>query len=157
MKNRIVFAVVLSALLICGAAVVNHFNPVNPPPVHAFFVRTAIPVQAPAQFGGLQNVLLTAADAANGHIIPNDGRTVIIAVNNDVAAKTVTISSVPDENGRSGDIVLVVPAATGSVPGIAITDTLPPALFSQQNADAGNIYLQVSAATSLKLAAVRIP
>lgn len=149
--KRIVLAVVLVALLLTPTVV-------NPPSAHAmFFVRTALTVQSPAQFGGLQNVLLTAADAVNNHIVPNDGKTVIIAVNNDVAAKTVTIVSVPDENGRSGDIVMLVPAASGSFPGIAITDQLPPALFSQQNADAGNVYVNVSAATNLKLAAVRIP
>jgi len=153
MFKKIAFALVLAALLMFAAPMA-----INPPAVHANgFVRTVIPIQAPTQFGGLQNVVLTAADAANNHIIANDGRTVIIAVNNDAAAKTVTISSVPDENGRTGDIVMVVPAAAGGFPGIGITDTLPPALFSQQNADAGNIYLQVSAATSLKLAAVRIP
>jgi hypothetical protein len=119
--------------------------------------RTIIPVQGPPQFGGLQNVALTAADAVNNHIVANDGRTAIIAVNNDAAAKTVTIHSIADENGRLGDIILVVPAAAGGFPGIGITDQLPPALFSQQNSDAGNVYVDVSAATSLKLAAVRIP
>jgi hypothetical protein len=125
--------------------------------VHAFAAHTAITVQAPAQFGGLQNVTLTAADSANGMMFPNDGRTVLIVVNNDVAAKTVTIVSVPDENGRTGDIVLVVPAAAGGFPGIAITDQLPTALFTQQATDPGNVYVTFSAATNLKVAAVRIP
>lgn len=123
----------------------------------AFAAHTAITVQAPAQFGGIQNVTLTAADSVNGMMFPNDGKTVLIVVNNDVAAKTVTIVSVPDENGRSGDIVLVVPAAAGGFPGIAITDQLPGALFSQQSTDAGNVYVSFSAATNLKVAAVRIP
>lgn len=123
----------------------------------AFAVRTLVTVQAPAQFGGIQNATLTAADSANGMMFPNDGRTVFVILNNDAAAKTVTIVSVPDENGRSGDIVLIVPAAAGGFPGVAITDTLPPALFSQQNADAGNVYVNFSASTSVKIAAIRIP
>jgi hypothetical protein len=74
-----------------------------------------------------------------------------------VATKTVTIVSVPDENGRTGDIILTVPAASGSFPGIAITDQLPTALFTQQSTDAGNVYVTFSAATNVKVAAVRIP
>jgi hypothetical protein len=125
--------------------------------VPAFAVHTAITVQAPAQFGGIQNVTLTAADSANGMMFLNDGKTVLVVINNDVAAKTVTVVSVPDENGRTGDIVLVVPAAVGGFPGIAITDQLPTALFTQQSTDAGNVYVSFSAATNLKVAAVRIP
>jgi hypothetical protein len=125
--------------------------------VPAFAAHTAITVQAPAQFGGIQNVTLTAADSANGMMFLNDGKTVLVVVNNDVAAKTVTIVSVPDENGRTGDIVLVVPAAAGGFPGIAITDQLPTALFTQQSTDAGNVYVSFSASTNLKVAAIRVP
>jgi len=125
--------------------------------VPSFAAHTAITVQAPAQFGGLQNVTLTAADSVNGMMFLNDGKTVLVVINNDVAAKTVTIVSVPDENGRTGDIVLVVPAAVGGFPGIAITDQLPTALFTQQSTDAGNVYVTFSAATNLKVAAIRIP
>ena len=125
--------------------------------VPSFAAHTAITVQAPAQFGGIQNVTLTAADSANGMMFLNDGKTVLVVINNDVAAKTVTIVSVPDENGRTGDIVLVVPAAVGGFPGIAITDQLPTALFTQQSTDAGNVYVTFSAATNLKVAAIRIP
>lgn len=123
----------------------------------AFAAHTAITVQAPAQYNGLQNVTLTAADSVNGMMFPNDGRTVFLVVNNDVAAKTVTIVSVPDENGRTGDIILTVPAAAGGFPGIAITDQLPTALFTQQNSDAGNVYVTFSASTNVKVAAIRIP
>jgi hypothetical protein len=142
MKMKILSVVILSALLFA---------------VPAFAVHTAITVQAPAQFGGIQNVTLTAADSANGMMFLNDGKTVLVVINNDVAAKTVTVVSVPDENGRTGDIVLVVPAAAGGFPGIAITDQLPTALFTQQSTDAGNVYVSFSAATNLKVAAVRIP
>jgi hypothetical protein len=125
--------------------------------VPAFAAHTAITVQAPAQFNGISNVTLTAADSANGMMFPNDGKTVLVVINNDVSSKTVTVVSVPDENGRTGDIVLTVPAAVGGFPGIAITDQLPTALFSQQTTDAGNVYVTFSAATSVKVAAVRIP
>jgi hypothetical protein len=125
--------------------------------VPAFAAHTAITVQAPAQFGGISNLTLTAADSVNGMMFPNDGKTVLIVINNDVSTKTVTIVSVPDENGRAGDIILTVPAASGSFPGIAITDQLPTALFTQQSTDAGNVYVTFSAATNVKVAAVRIP
>jgi hypothetical protein len=125
--------------------------------VPAFAAHTAITVQAPAQFGGISSVTLTAADSVNGMMFPNDGKTVLIVINNDVSTKTVTIVSVPDENGRTGDIILTVPAASGSFPGIAITDQLPTALFTQQSTDPGNVYVTFSAATSVKVAAVRIP
>jgi hypothetical protein len=125
--------------------------------VPAFAAHTAITVQAPAQFGGISNVTLTAADSVNGMMFPNDGKTVLVVINNDVATKTVTIVSVPDENGRTGDIVLTVPAAAGGFPGIAITDQLPTALFTQQSTDPGNVYVTFSAATNLKVAAIRVP
>jgi len=118
--------------------------------------RTALPVQRAPLGGGIQNVVFTAADAANGMIMPNDGRTVIVIRNNDVAAKTVTIVSVPDENNRNGDIALIVPAAAGGKPGIGISDVLPTALFNQQNADVGNVYLNFSAAANLDLAAISL-
>ncbi len=123
----------------------------------SFAAHTAITVQAPAQYSGISNLTLTAADAANGMMFANDGKTILVVLNNDASSKTVTIVSVPDENGRTGDIVLTVPAASGGFPGIAITDTLPTALFTQQNSDAGNVYVTFSASTSVKVAAVRIP
>lgn len=124
--------------------------------LNAFAVRTTIPVQTVSPSTGLQSVTYTAADAANNHIVANDGNTQIIVINCDVAAKTVTIHSVPDENGRTGDIILIVPAASGSVCALGMSPRLPPALFSQQNSDAGSVYVDVSAATNLKLAAVHV-
>jgi hypothetical protein len=117
--------------------------------------KTAIAVQNVPAGSGIQNVNLAAADSVNGMMFPNEGRTSLVILNNDVAAKTVTIASVPDENGRTGDIALVVPAASGGIPGIGICDTLPSTLFNQQNSDAGNVYVSFSAATNLKVAAVR--
>lgn len=143
MKMKKVFALV--------AAVAMLFS------LPAFAAHTAITVQAPAQYNGISNLTLTAADSVNGMMFVNDGRTILVVLNNDVSSKTVTIVSVPDENGRTGDIVLTVPAAVGGFPGVAITDQLPTALFTQQATDPGNVYVTFSAATSVKVAAVRIP
>ncbi len=65
--------------------------------------RTDIPIQSPTQNG--QGVLTeTAADDTNDHEMANNGRTVLLAVNRAADTPTVTIISVADEYGRTGDL-----------------------------------------------------
>lgn len=45
-----------------------------------------------------------AMDAANGNSFPMTGKEIILFQNTDVSAHTITLTSVPDGLGRSGDI-----------------------------------------------------
>ncbi len=111
--------------------------------------RTALTVQTiPPHGGGIQSITFTAADATNNHEFENDGRTMLLAKCTDASSKTVTVVSVPDLYGRSGNLAMVVPATTGE----AIAGPFPPGLWSQSN---GRVNVDVSAATGLSLAAVR--
>jgi hypothetical protein len=59
------------------------------------------------------NLVETAADPTNGNAIPLTGREVLLLHNTDSVAHDVTISSVPDNFGRSNDIASYsVPANT---------------------------------------------
>jgi len=49
-------------------------------------------------------VSFDAADAVNLNKFPMTGRELVIAYNSDVASHNVTITSVADEKGRTGDI-----------------------------------------------------
>jgi hypothetical protein len=49
-------------------------------------------------------VTMQAADASNGNSFPLTGKEILLIQNTDTVAHTVTISSVPDAEGRSGDI-----------------------------------------------------
>lgn len=115
--------------------------------------RTAIPIQVIPRNGALANVAFTAADATNQHEFPNGGRVLLIAKNTDTANKTVTVVSVPDEAGRSGDLQITV-SANG---GVAIAGPFRPAWWNQRaDADLGKVFVNVSAATNLGLAAVQL-
>jgi len=118
--------------------------------------RTLLAVQNVPQFNGLTPIVWTAVDSVNGMMFPNDGQTIVLVRNNDAASKTATMRSIADEHGRTGDIALIVPAASGGVPGEAIFNPENQALFNQVGADAGNVYLDFSAATATTVAVLRI-
>lgn len=68
--------------------------------------RTALPIiDVPADYAlaGLAFVF-TAADATNFNSFAATGREILIAHNGDAAPQTVTIHSIADPYGRSGDI-----------------------------------------------------
>lgn len=119
--------------------------------------RTAIPVQELPALGdlGIDTVTWTPADAVNHHEFQNTGRELLIARNRDVAAKTVTVKGVADPYGRTLDTVLTVPAESGDSDGVSIAGTFKPPLFSQ--GATGLVNVDVSAATTLDLAVIRIP
>lgn len=115
--------------------------------------RTAIPIQVLQPNKAIADISFTAADAVNNHEVVNDGRTVLVFKNTDTAAKTVTIKSVPDIFGRSGDLVVNVPASTG----LSLVNMLLPSIWNQRGAgDLGKVHIDVSAATGLSLAAIRL-
>ncbi len=115
--------------------------------------RTAIAVQEIPANSYVGAITFTAVDAANGMMFPNDGRTILIVKNADTASKTVTVVSVADQWGRTGDHSITVAAG-----GEAIVPPLPPAVWSQQSgADANNVYVNFSAATSTTIGCLRLP
>jgi hypothetical protein len=84
----------------------------------------------------------TAADAGLSDEYPNDGRTVLVVENSSGAARTVTVTSVPEARfGRTGNLTI---AFTGS--GIAFVGPLAPEAF---NASDGNVDISVDNATSV--------
>lgn len=73
--------------------------------------RTAIAAQTPkGPYPGtisanLLDIAFTAADNANGHTTPFVGnRMLVVARNSGAGARTITITSVADSHGRTGDV-----------------------------------------------------
>lgn len=113
--------------------------------------RTAIAIQE-IPFLGSGAISFAAADAVNGMLFPNDGKTVLLVKNGGASAITLTVVSVADEYGRSGDIA--PPVAAGEE---RIVGPLRPALFNQRSgADAGKVYVNFSSGTSVTVAALRL-
>lgn len=81
---------------------------------------TNIPIQSvPANGGKLTPLVLTPADQGNGMSFVDNGRTMLLFVNNGASPVTWTIASVADEYGRTGDVTVSVPAAAGGIQGLA--------------------------------------
>lgn len=117
--------------------------------------RVAITINSIAKLAGDNELTLTSADAANGHTMVNDGRTILLVQNYDASARTVTVKSVADPvTGRTGDIALSVPAASGGVAGTACFNFLPQHLFNQSGQS--YVHVDINAATNVKLAAVSL-
>jgi hypothetical protein len=112
--------------------------------------RTALtPQSPPASWATALAVLtLAALDASNGNSFPATGREVVIFQNTDSGSQTATISSVGDNEGRTGDMLLAM--AAGS---FAISPMLPLNGWKQTD---GNIYISTTSA-NIKAAVVRFP
>lgn len=96
---------------------------------------------------------LQAADAANGMKYRNSGREALLIRNSDAAAHTVTVVSVPDEAGRTGDLVVNVPAGE-----IRIVDQLEPRWWNQRSGeDTGAVQVDFSAPTGMEVAVLTFP
>jgi hypothetical protein len=63
--------------------------------------KTALP--GPYDTDGV-TITWQAADAANGNHFIATGKEILIARNDDAGAQTVTVTSTPDPQGRTGDI-----------------------------------------------------
>lgn len=114
--------------------------------------RTSIAVEEVPFQSADNDVTFNAVDAANGMMFPNDGRTILLVKNADAAAKTVTIRAVPDEAGRSVDLVVTVAAGK-----TALVPPLRPAWWNQRSgADMGQVYVDFSAATNTTVACNRL-
>lgn len=70
------------------------------------------PVATPGGYSTTGAVLpMTAADAVNFNYIVATGRDIVLVHNTGVGSRTVTITSVPDNLGRVGDVAAVALAA----------------------------------------------
>lgn len=104
---------------------------VKSPVPGAFAVAGAAPTVQAADVGNMNSFVLT-------------GNEVVLAVNTDTATHTVTVSSMPDQEGRVADITAdVVPAAVGGKSGFRVYQRFP--LNGYEQAD-GNLYLQSNSA-----------
>lgn len=111
---------------------------------------TSFPVQV-VNPGADSIITYAAVDAANGNAIVNDGQLEIRVKNGGAGATTVTVVSVPDEHGRSGDIVQVIAAGAEYAFG-----DLAPNLFNQRSVDVGQVHVTFSVGTSVTMAAVQL-
>jgi hypothetical protein len=87
----------------------------------------------------------TAADTVNNNSIVLTGNEIVLAVNTDTAAThTVTITSAPDAEGRTGDITAdVVPVAVAGLSGFRVYQRFPLTGYLQTD---GNLYLTANSA-----------
>lgn len=114
--------------------------------------RTALPVTEVPFQGGLNAVPFGAVDQANGMVLDNDGLTILVVKNAAAGPVTVTVKSVADEAGRSGDVVLTVAAG-----GTGVVGPLRPAWWHQRDgADAGRVQVDFSASANITAAALRL-
>lgn len=111
--------------------------------------RTDIPVEDVSVNGNFIGTE-TAADDTNDHEMVNDGSTILIAINRAASTPAVTIVSVADEYGRTGDITQVLAATELRVFG----PFKPKANWNQSN---GKVHIDVvGVATSVAFTALRI-
>lgn len=121
--------------------------------------RTNIAVQQPVALlaGSLAansaDIAMTAADTVNNNMCSIEGNTFLLAQNTHATtAYTVTITTVADALGRTGDIT----AYQMDAGDIAIFGPFPVAGFQQPTGtDAGKLYFQANNA-SVKFAAIKI-
>lgn len=98
---------------------------------------------------GDADITFAAGDASNGNSFTLTGQEIIIARNDDAAAQTITIDSVPDPQNRTGDITSYSIgaseyAAFGPFPGLG---------WKQSD---GTLHIDVGSA-NIKLAILRLP
>lgn len=65
---------------------------------------TALGTKTSAYSAGAADLTMTAADATNKEQVAITGQELVIAHNTGASAYTVTISSVADDQGRTGDV-----------------------------------------------------
>src|SRR5579859_4844793 len=111
------------------------------------FTQFAVTVVNPASAGA---ITYAATDNVNGNAIANDGKVAILVKNPTGGSITVTISSVPDAYGRTGDIVQAIAAGAEFAFGL-----LDPSLFNQRSVDVGEVHVSFSA-TGCTMAAIQL-
>lgn len=114
--------------------------------------RTEITVQDVNKTG--LSPTYAAADATNAMMFKNDGHTILHVKNGGAGAVSVTVVSIEDPYDRLGDVVVSVPAAGERVIGV-----FKGFLFNQKpgSANAGKIHVDFDIATTVTVAALKIP
>lgn len=75
---------------------------------------TAITVQTLSPNSKINNLTMTDADNTNTMVFANDGLTMLVWRNTNVATRTITVTSVAEGKfGRTGDITISVSATSG--------------------------------------------
>lgn len=111
--------------------------------------RTDIPVQSMDPNGNVL-ITMTAADSSNNMEFLNDGRTVLMVVQGGSGTPTVTVVSVADAIGRTGDIVRATSINTTRVYG----PFSPKSAWNQTN---GKVNLDLDTSTGTTVAVIRLP
>lgn len=113
--------------------------------------RVIIPVQELTENAQVDaSITFTAGDASNNHYFLNTGREVLI-MQSSAGGKTATITSVADEDGRTGDLTLAPAAGI-----IGAAGFFNPSLFSQGGSgDLNKVFVELDADTGVSFAVVR--
>jgi len=110
--------------------------------------RVVIPLQSIAGNGAsIATITWTSADASNDHYFDNTSSQVLLFIKNGAGTRTVTVASVADPYGRTGDLSIVCTAN-----GYSVAGPFPPFLFNQA---AAKINIDITDGTSLFFAAVK--
>ena len=109
---------------------------------------TDIPIQVIGYLGSIAAVSFTAGDSSNDHDFDNSGNDILWVQNEGGGAVEVTIVSVADQYGRTGDIVMSISAA-----GRGVAGPFPQTLFNQSGGRRCNVLLDQD--TSVTLAVIR--
>lgn len=89
--------------------------------------RVAIPVDQVPRYGGAVVPTGVAANATDDHDVENNGQMFLLFENVGATTCAVTLVSVKDGYGRTGDVALTIPVIAGAVPGkIAAGPFAPP-------------------------------
>jgi len=110
---------------------------------------TALGTKTSAYTAGAADVTMTAADAANYEEVAFTGKQIIIAHNTGVGACTVTVTSVVDDQGRTGDVSAYSLAADDYA-------VFGPFGLEGWRSSGGKLYFQASAA-DVKFGVVTLP
>ncbi len=112
--------------------------------------RTIIPVQELAENAQVDaSITFTAGDASNNHYFLNTGREMLI-MQSSAGGKTATITSVADEDGRTGDLTLAPAAGI-----IGSGGFFNKSLFNQGGSDLGKCFVELDVDTGVSFAVVR--
>lgn len=111
--------------------------------------RTSIATQTLTYQSGA-TITFSAADSANNMLFSNDGETLLVVKNGGASSITVTVVSVADLYGRTGDISASVAAGATWISG-----PLEPSIWNQTSSDLGKTYVNFSSATSVTVGAIK--
>ena len=102
-------------------------------------------------------VTYTNGNHSDGMMFRNDGRTILQIVNGSGAAIYAKVTSVADpETGRTGDMGDLSTTLAIAAGATRVFNVLDPNLFNQKSgADAGFAYLDLSASTTVTVAALQ--